>query len=233
VKRRLQARTVIAFGLGLVMLGTLIYLAFELGRYQAGYALIDQRRERATLEQNLSDRDRSIEELKRQVALLETSRGIDRETYAQVEANLGQLQERIQAQEEELAFYRGIVSPQDGLSGLRIQELELLPADAERTYLMRLVLVQAIINTRAVSGVVKVQVAGAQDGAELRLDLADLLTGEESADIAYQFRYFQGFERALSLPVGFEPSRIEIEIWPSGSGSTPVKRSFEWAAVLG
>ena len=65
---------------------------------------------------------------------------------------MGELQAQIQAQEEELVFYRGIVSPQDGVAGLRIQSLEVLPGDGENRYLLRLLLVQAIVHSRRVAG---------------------------------------------------------------------------------
>ena len=108
-----------------------LYLAFELGRYQSGYSLLDQRRERATFEQRLTEELGVSDELRRQLAIAETGSDIDRATYSQVETTLGELQAKIQAQEEELVFYRGIVSPQDGVAGLRIQSLEVLPSDGE------------------------------------------------------------------------------------------------------
>jgi hypothetical protein len=226
------ARTLTIYGLGLLLLAGAFCLAFELGRYQAGFSLLDHRRERGSLQQRLGERERALTELERQVALLQTSREIDRETYARVEANLGQLQARIQSQEEELAFYRGIVSPQDGLAGLRVQELELIPTDTEGAFLLRLVLVQAIINSEAVSGTVQVRIIGTQDGQEASWKLDDLSRGA-AEELAYRFRYFQGFERELMLPTGFVPTQVEIEIRPAGSSDEPLERSFEWAAVLG
>ena len=64
------------------------------------------------------------------IAIFETSREIDKETYARIQANLADLQARIQSQEEELMVYRGIVSPQDGAQGLRIQSLAVTPTEA-------------------------------------------------------------------------------------------------------
>ena len=218
--------------LGTIVLLGALYLAFELGRFQSGYSLLDQRHERETAAAELADRDATIDDLRRQLAVLETSREIDSETYAQVESNLSELQTKIQSQEEELAFYRGIVSPQDGLSGLRIQSAEIVPGDAERRYVVRLVLVQAIVHNRAVTGTVKLRVAGEQDGAATSLDLADVAT-DGAGDIGYRFRYFEGFEREISLPVGFEPSSLEVEIWPRDPRGDTVKQSFPWTVVSG
>src|SRR5262245_53981485 len=78
-----------------------LYLTFELGRYQGGFSIVDQRRERAALDGRLAEERGVSEELRRQLAIAETSGDIDRATYSQVEATLGELQAKIQAQEEE------------------------------------------------------------------------------------------------------------------------------------
>jgi len=110
-----RRRPLLVYAISALLALAFSYLCFELGRYRSGYSVLDHRRENATHRQLLADEQAVTEELRRQLAILETSREIDRETYAQVEANLGELQAQIQAQEEELVFYRGIVSPRMAL----------------------------------------------------------------------------------------------------------------------
>jgi cell division protein FtsL len=207
------------------------YLCFELGRYQAGYSMIDHRRVVSELKEQIGQQRTTADELRRQIAIFETSRRIDQETYSQIQANLADLQARIQSQEEELMVYRGIVSPQDGVSGLRIQSLSVVPADGERHFVVRLVLVQAIVHSRRVSGTVKLQLEGVQDGRMTALDAADLVSDKASYDMAYEFRYFQGLESELILPVGFEPGRFRVEIAPNDPHAEKVDQSFEWSDV--
>ena len=208
------------------------YLLYELGRLQGGYAVLDQRRVRLELQDALAERDAQTEELRRQIALLETSREIDRQTYAEVERHLGQLQARIQAQDEELAFYQGIVAPEDGVAGLRIQTLQVSPADSAQRYTLRLVLVQAIIHEHSVAGTVRVHIAGSRDGETVDLDLGDLAAGGAVEELGYAFRYFQDLEQDLVLPVGFEPDRIEVQVRPSEPDGEPVSQSFQWSAIV-
>jgi len=207
------------------------YLSFELGRYESGYSIFDHRRAVAALNEQISDERAKSDELRRQLAIFETSREIDHETYARIQANLADLQARIQSQEEELMVYRGIVSPQDGASGLRIQSLSVTPTDSERHYALRLVLVQAIVHSRRVSGTVKLHVEGVQDGQMTLLDASDLVADRASYDMAYEFRYFQGLECELTLPVGFEPGRIRVEMLPNDSHAEKVEQTFEWSDV--
>ena len=208
-----------------------LYLVFELGRYQSGYSMLEHRRERAALTQRLAAEQGTNDELRRQLAIAETGGDIDRATYSQVESTLADLQAQIQAQEEELVFYRGIVSPQDGVAGLRIQSLEVLPSDGERRYLLQLLLVQAIVHSRRVSGAVKLQLEGVQGGQTASFDVAELITPGRPYDVAYEFRYFQALEAELTLPIEFEPQRVTVEIWPKGAER--INQTFPWPAVTG
>ena len=206
------------------------YLTYELGRYYSGYSMLEHRRERAELAKRLVDEQATNDELRRQLAIAETSGDFDRLTYKQVEATLGELQARIQEQEEELVFYRGIVSPQDGVAGLRIQSLEVLPGDGESRYLVRLLLVQAIVHSRRVAGAVKLQLEGMQDGQTVSFDAAELIAPGERYEMDYEFRYFQGLEAELALPLGFEPHRVTVEIWPSEARAERINQTFDWPA---
>ncbi len=131
-------------------------------------------------------------------------------------------------------FYRGIVSPQDGVAGLRIQSLEALPSDGESRYLLRLVLVQAIVHSRQGRGAVKLQLEGLQDGQTASFDAAELVApGEPTMTWRYEFRYFQGLEMELALPVGFEPRGSTVEIWPNEARAERGQSEFEWPAIAG
>ena len=210
-----------------------VFLAHELGRLNGGYAYLDQRRERDELTVAIAERDQTIEELRRQVAILETSQEIDQETYTLVEQNLDELQAQIQAQEEELAFYRGIISPEDGAAGLRVQSLEMRPTDAAQGYLLRLVLVQAITHDRRVSGTVSFDIAGSLDGQPVQLNLGDVVADDAGGALAYAFRYFQDLQRQLVLPEGFEPDEVLMQIRPREPSGQALEQSFEWSAIAG
>jgi hypothetical protein len=212
---------------GVLSVGSL-YLAFELGRHQGGYSILDHRRDRAELAAQLAEEHAASDELRRQLAIVETASEIDRATYDQIRTTLGELEAQIQTQEEELVFYRGIVSPQDGVAGLRIQSLEVLPADGERRHLLRLLLVQSIVHSRRLSGNVKLQLEGMRDGQMASFDVAELVAPGEPYDMAYEFRYFQGLETELQLPAGFEPLNVIVEIWPNEARAERINQTFEW-----
>ena len=209
------------------------YLVFDLGRLSGGFSLLDTRRISAENAATIGEQAAEIENLQRQVAILETARAVDRETYSQVEENLARLEARIQTQNEELAFYQGIVSPEDGASGLRVQSLEIEPGGDEGRYLLRLVLVQAIVHSKNVKGSVKLAISGLADGREAEYDSAALAAEGESGSIGYDFRYFQTIERQVVLPEGFLARTVKLEVRPAEPRGDLIERSYQWVAAKG
>lgn len=205
------------------------YLVFEYGRISAGYDVVEAGNVVQAYVDHIQTLDTEIIDLKQEIAILETNREVDRESYKEVEASLTQLQAKIQEQRDAIAFYRGIVSPSDGNSGLRVQDLKLTRGKAEREFNVRLVLVQAMKHDRKVSGDVSLSVLGSQDGVETTYALAQLLPDEADSGWAFSFRYFQDFDRQLVLPDGFTPERITVEVRSKTRSISSIEESFDWA----
>ena len=222
---------------GRALLGVLIvvcgYLVFEFGRIQANYNIVDAARERQAFEDRIAELQAEIVSLKESVALLETHADIDSEAYKEVEGSLTALQATIQEQKDEIAFYRGIISPEDGSSGLRVQNLRLSRGDDERRFNVRLVLVQALKHNRKVSGDVNLTIEGMQDGASASYAYAELLPDAAEGNWAFSFRYFQDFDREIVLPDGFTPERINIEVRSRTRSISSIEESFAWTNSLG
>lgn len=211
----------------------LLMLSFELGRNRAGFSLLDERRERAAFEQEIAARDQVIDELEREIAILETSSQIDNEANALVRESLADLEARLQAQEEELAFYRGIVSPGDGIAGLRIQNVEIEPAQTGEGYTLRVLLVQAIVNSNSVAGEIRATLRGNQSGQAMAYTLSELSSETGSGAIDFDFRYFQSLDVELILPAGFEPVELEVEVWPQNPQGETIVQTFPWNSFEG
>ena len=209
------------------------YLIFEFGRIQAGYDIVEAAEERSAFEGRILALESEIVSLNEQIAMLETHRAIDREAYTQVEASLTDLQAKIQEQQDAIAFYRGIVSPADGNAGLRVQDLRVSRGGAERVFLVRLVLVQAMKHDRKVSGDVVLSVAGIENGEEKSYSYADLKPDDADSNWAFSFRYFQDFDRELILPDGFTPERITVEVESRTRSISSIEESFAWVSSSG
>jgi hypothetical protein len=209
------------------------YLLFEFGRLQADYNIVEAVSERRAYEEEIQELEEQIAALKQEVALQETHREIDREAYEVVEARFAELEEKIQEQRDAIAFYRGIVSPNDGSRGLRVQDLKLSRGSEERRYNLHVVLVQVMQHDRTVKGVVELSVEGAQDGVSTSYAMKQLLPDDGNSNWPFAFRYFQDFERELILPDGFTPEKINIEVISTTKTISNVKQSFDWRVGQG
>ncbi len=205
------------------------YLLFEYGQYRGGFNQEQATREAQELNSQIMALQGENDRLRERIAVLETSLQVDHEAYNQVEETLASLQAEIQEQREELAFYRGIVSPPDGKTGLHIQELALRPGAQDSFYRLRLVLVQASKHDRRISGVVSLTVDGARNGLPVSYGLAELAPAQGDESLDFSFRYFQDIERDLVLPADFIPDRINVEVSPRGRGAKIIRQSYDWA----
>ncbi len=212
---------------------TAIYLSFELGRIQAGHNIVDVAAERQAFNDEISGLENTIRELKEEVARLETLKEIDAQAYRDVESSLTDLQAKIQEQRDAIEFYRGIVSPEDGGRGLRVQEMTLTSGRDERVFNLRLVLVQAMRHDRRVSGDVVLRISGEDDDGVKTYSYTELKT--ETADSAwpFSFRYFQDFERELVLPDGFTPLSVNIEVRSRTRSIDSIEETYAWAVARG
>ena len=74
------------------------------------------------------------------------------------------------------------------------------------------------------------ELEGVRDKQQAHLTLAEAGgQARDAGDVPFSFRYFQSIERELTLPDGFEPSAINVEV--KSSRQTPVRQSFPWQVV--
>ncbi|MEM9209460.1 MAG: DUF6776 family protein [Pseudomonadota bacterium] len=209
------------------------YLAFELGRIQGGYSLVEASAEASDYRANIDALQQQVVSLKEEIALQETHREVERQAYSDVESNLVALQQKIQEQRDAIEFYRGIMSPEDGGRGLRVQGVKLSRGADEREYVVRLVLVQLLKHDRSVKGDVDLVLEGAQDGELASYSLEELVPADEDSAWPFQFRYFQTFDRSLILPDGFTPERLNVQIRSRTKSVDSVEQTFAWQTVQG
>jgi outer membrane murein-binding lipoprotein Lpp len=211
-----------AIGLLVLLVG-----AFELGRYRSGFNKLAELQLRRELTATIERIEKDNEQLRQAVAAAELAREVDRKAYADIEKSLAELQDQVLKQREELTFYRGIVSPENGVGGLRIQRFQVLPGGTEQHFRLRVVLVQSMRQESIVSGAVRIAIEGVRDNKPEQLALTEI-AGEPKpqAQLPFRFRYFQNLEQDVVLPDGFEPRSVSVEV-RAGRGE-PVRESYPW-----
>jgi hypothetical protein len=216
-----------------VMIGAMLvamivlYGIYEWGRFHGGYSKFAEVQQRRELSSKIEALEDANAKLRVEVAAAQLARDVDKKSYADVEKNLADLQAQVLKHREELTFYRGIVSPEDGIGGLRIQRFQVLAGGVDNHYRLRLVLVQSMRQDAVVSGSVSIQIEGVRDNKPVQLMLTEA-GGETRADgqVPFQFRYFQNLEQKIALPEDFEPKAVNVEV--RSAKLAPVRESFQW-----
>lgn len=204
-----------------------LYLMYEWGRFEGGYSKFAEIQQRRELNAKLESLHEENERLRAAVAAADLDRKVENKAYADVEKNLADLQAQVLKHREQLTFYRGIVSPEDGIGGLRIQRFQVLPGPAEHHYRLRLVLVQSMRQESVVSGSVVVQLEGVRENKPVLLPLSEAAeTARADGQLPFQFRYFQNLEQDIVLPDGFEPRAVTVEV--RSARMDPVRESYPW-----
>jgi len=217
-----------ALRIGIVLGGIVaLYLMYEWGRFEGGYSKFAEIQSRREVAAKVEALEQENERLRAEVAAAELARSVDHKAYAAVEKNLADLQGQVLKHREQLTFYRGIVSPEDGIGGLRIQRFQVLPGAAEHHFRLRLVLVQSMRQEAVVAGAVVVQIEGVRDNKPEQLALSKAGANTRAdGQLPFQFRYFQNLEQDIVLPEGFEPRAVTVEV--RSARLAPVRESYPW-----
>lgn len=207
-----------------------IWLAFDYGRQRAGFDSKTAADLQETLESTVSELRHKNEELRGQNAILVQAAEIDRKAYAEVDESLKDLQNEVLELKQEVDFYRGIVSPEEG-EGLRIQEFSMDRNGMTKSYRYKLVLSQFVKKRYFVKGYVQLTIHGMRGTQQKALDLKDVSDSGKNS-VAFRFKYFQELDGDIVLPDDFEPLRVELVAVPQTSGAKAVRKVFSWPELL-
>lgn len=218
-------------GLLILALLAVAWGLFEYGFSRAGYDNNSLHEERDLLRERIAEEQKRTQDLRARIAILERAAQVDKQAYAAVEAAQKQAQDEMLELKEEVAFYRGIVSPTETASGLNIPSFTVKGIGKPGVYRFKMVLTQVKSNVRVVKGYARVIFEGVQNGAQVQLSLKEA-SGGALDKLKLRFKYFQNNEGEIVLPKGFLPSRVLVEVVPSGKGATRLKKTFDWSDII-
>lgn len=191
--------------------------------------LLDERRE---LTGQLRVSHAEAEKLKDQIVYLQRSQEIDQQACATVKTSLASLQEEVADLHEQVAFYRGIVSPDASRAGVRIYEFKVYPTGTASVYRYDLVLIQSVRHDRRIAGRVEITFQGMVAGKAQVRRLSELTLGGEP-NLVFSFKYFEEFGGEFRLPDGFRPTRATVAVLPDGGSVPKIEDEFEWSKIQG
>ncbi|MGH8300408.1 MAG: DUF6776 family protein [Steroidobacteraceae bacterium] len=224
-------RTILTIGLAILGIVGLA-AAFEFGQYRAGYNVAAAIQERTQLESSIRHLEDTDSKLQARVIQLETmTAGHSREDQV-VARTIGDLQAQVARQTEELAFYRAVVAEGAPAIGVRIGTVRLATSKPPGHFLVHVSLVRAGKTDGMTSGSVSLAVDGQEPtGKPATLDSHSLAAGGP-ADVSYDFRYYQELDQTVTLPPGFRPEHLTVQVSSGREDVAPLTQTFPWSAIV-
>lgn len=219
---RARARRIL---LAVIALLAAFYGGYELGRTSAGYAIIHAAFERLEGHRQVERLVAENAGLQRRVDAATVEQQVDTRLQSEAQRMIGELEAETARQQQELEFYRGLVSRQFGAGTLRVQDLK-IRHQQDRRYRVEITLVQAGTRDATASGVLSLAVSGERGGALIQLPMSEL-GGAHRRELPFSLRYFQQLELPIELPEGFMPASLLVE-YRQGRNLEPVRQSFTW-----
>ena len=172
-------------------------------------------------------------DLSRQVAILDRSSMVDQRATVEVQATIRNLREQLAQLQQDVVFYRQVVSSDTVDTGLIVGQMNIYGTSDPGRFRYKLVMRQQDADGDSyLRGHVNVNLVGRRGDEQMIFALRDISDEQDQLDIRLGFKYFQTIEGELVLPAGFEPERIQIAAVATEPVGKSIDQYFSWM-VLG
>ena len=208
--------------------------ASAIGGFMFGYSntLRSQQSEQATqqeLSEQLIGAEKENSELRRQVAILDRSSVMDQRATEEVQTTIIGLRDRVAQLEQDIVYYRQVVSAETEDTGLIISQLDIDATRESNRYRYKLVLRQQDADGDTfLIGHVNINLVGSQGEEQQILSLRDLSAEQDQLNIRLRFKYFQNIEGELVLPDNFVPDRLQVAAVSVEPVEKSINQNFSW-----
>lgn len=168
-------------------------------------------------------------ELQRQVAILDRSSVMDQRATEEVQSTISTLREQVAQLEQDIVYYRQVVSDETQDTGLTIANLDINAMQDPNRFRYKLELRQQDADGDTfLLGHVNINLIGDQGGEQVILALRDLSEEQDELDIRLRFKYFQNIEGQLALPEGFVAQRVQVAAVSVEPVDKSIDQDFAW-----
>ena len=168
-------------------------------------------------------------ELRRQIAILDRSSVMDQLATEEVQETIIGLRDRVAQLEQDIVYYRQVVSAETEDTGLIISQLDIEATRESNRFRYKLVLRQQDADGDTfLTGHVNINLVGSQGDEQQILSLRDLSAEQDQLNIRLRFKYFQNIEGELVLPESFVPDRLQVAAVSIEPVEKSVNQNFSW-----
>lgn len=222
--RRVLIGLILLLGVGVTAAGGFVY-----GYYVTLESQSIELAGREELSAELGSLQVENSDLRRQVAILDRSSVMDQRATEEVQSTIMSLRERVGQLEQDIVYYRQVVSDETGETGLVISQLDLATTSETGVYSYKLVLRQLDADGDSfLVGFVNINLVGTQGDEQTIIPLRQISIEQEQLDIRLRFKYFQNIEGSLTVPEGFTPERVQIAAVSQEPVDKNINQDFSW-----
>jgi len=221
---RLSVRTRISWPLRMIAVGVLVagglilgQWVFETGLRIAGFEKSQSELQLGQLKTRVTLLEQENLELKADKLRTSQQIEIEQTTQKDLAKSLQALQEESATLREDNAFFRNLLSPDQGPGLVSIYhfKVERNPVLAGE-YRYRLLLLKTGKREQEFIGSVQFLVTGEQAGKKVAYSFPEMAPGK-SQPIKVSFKYYQRLEGAFQLPAGLLPKSVQIRVFEAGA----------------
>lgn len=173
-----------------------------------------------------------LEETRLRHQQLEVDLLVARQSVADGQAVIADLEQQLFRLQQDLAQYQGALAPSAATPGVRIQAFELQRTDVPGVFRYKVMVSRVGNESDTVEARLNISVHGRQGDSRAQHSLAEL-TGGRTQYLTLNFRYFQVVPDAegaeLMLPLGFEPETVQLKV--ENEGKVLLEQAVEWTAT--
>jgi hypothetical protein len=189
---------------------------YDTGMRLAGFEKSQAEQTLAALSRRVDELERDNRNLQGENARLNQQVQIEQATQQTLTQSLKTLQDENAGLKEDTAFFRNLLSPQQGAGGVNIYHVKiernpLLPGE----YRYRVLLLKAGPREQDFSGSVQLLVSGLQDQRPVSISVLDAKSGKPGMPVS--FKYYQRLEGSFRLPEGMVPRSAQVRVYDGAS----------------
>lgn len=207
----------------------LVLISLFAGYYASGlYAnqTIDTLQERNNVLEtvNIENKNR-IAEQDTEISILKTEQKVKQQGVLLLQNDYTKSIDAQDALKAEIKFYEQLLSPDAENKGLRVFQT-IVNKKTDGSFKLKATLAQKIERARNTSGAYKVQLVGKEKGLPKTLQI------HNKDESKFNFKYFYTISLNFSLPEGFKPEQLIVELFPKNKKAKTVRYTVEWSSLI-
>ncbi|SDS96806.1 hypothetical protein SAMN05216421_2593 [Halopseudomonas xinjiangensis] len=194
------------------------------------------RAERDELAVALAQTQLDLEAVSQQYRQVEVDLLVSRESLKGSQVMIHDLEQQLFRVQQDLAVYRGSLSPRAMAPGLRFQAFELQGTDEPGVFRYKVMVTRVGNEADTTQARLFIDVLGEEGGEPASVPLSSMTLAEDDGGLPLDFRYFQvvpanSQDSELSLPQGFTPKQVRLRV--KHNDKLLVEQTFDWAVTAG